>query len=153
MLREKNPHIVSISYRIEKKLIATQWSRLKKAKTTLTNWYSATYSLDQTNFYRCLAPATSTTACRFLCHHKMFFSWQTLTPGRKSNVIIRPLPQTQCTTYTSFGTDISLPPQCLQASLSHPLLWHKENVAVAPKRQGTNAFIIFWWRVWDFLSF
>ena len=24
--REKNPHIVSISYRIEKKLIATQWS-------------------------------------------------------------------------------------------------------------------------------
>jgi len=25
--REKNPHIVSISYRIEKKLIATQWSK------------------------------------------------------------------------------------------------------------------------------
>ena len=76
----------------------------------------------------------------------MFFSWQTLTPGGKSYVIIWPLPQTQYITYTSFGTDISLPPQCLQASLSHPLLWHKENMAVAPKRQGTNALIIFCWR-------
>merc|ERR1712013_144970 len=30
---------------------------------------------------RCLAPATSTTACRSQCRHKMFFSWQILTPG------------------------------------------------------------------------
>ena len=30
--REKNPHIVSISYRVEKKLIATGWSLVKEKK-------------------------------------------------------------------------------------------------------------------------